>query len=204
MGAVTERTGLVEWAVAVQPIDGERACGDQHLVAPFAGGVLIAVIDGAGHGPLAEEAAKRAVSALQIRPGLPVEELILLAHASLRESRGAVMSLLSVGAGGSQWIGVGDVEGKVLRAGGAAPEWLSVRGGIVGQNLPILHPTPIRITPDDTVILHTDGIRWGVDRQVEQTVARTLPVAALADAILAGNRRGTDDALVLVARLRAI
>jgi serine/threonine protein phosphatase PrpC len=66
----------------------------------------------------------------------------------------------------------------------------------VGSELPRLHPETLRVAPGDTLILATDGIREGF--------AEGLPVEAtpqqVADHILARHGKGTDDALVLVAR----
>lgn len=200
MGALIQTTGPLDWAVAAQPIDGERQCGDQSVVVAFPGGVLVGVIDGAGHGPLAEEAALRAVRTLAARPELPVDELIRRCHAALRDTRGAVISLVSVRWHVASWIGVGNVEGGVIRAAGGAPEALLLRAGIVGQHLPALLPSPVRLGPGDSLVLVTDGVRHGFDEEVRRFPG--LPVGMLASAILASHRRGTDDALVLVARMR--
>src|SRR5438874_9809995 len=67
---------------------------------------------------------------------------------------------------------------------------------IFGSELPRLHPVVLPIAPGDTLIFATDGIREGF--------AEGLPPEAapqqLADQILARHGKGTDDALVLVAR----
>lgn len=201
MGAVTQVSGWLEWAVAVQPIDGGTACGDQHAVYPFPGGVLVAVVDGAGHGPAAQEAAVRAVQTLGADPGLPVEELIRRCHPQLRDTRGAVMSLASVRAGTLSWIGVGNVTGVVVRSGRES-EVLLLRGGIVGQNLPPLVASTVLFGPGDFLVLATDGVRVRFDRDLVADPWRATSVAGWADAILSTHRLGTDDALVLVARIR--
>lgn len=200
MGALTQTTGSLDWAVAAQPIDGERRCGDQSVVVAIPGGVLVGVIDGAGHGALAEEAALLAVRALEARPELPVDELIRRCHAALRDARGAVISLVSVRGYVASWIGIGNVEGVIVRAAGGASEVLLLRGGIVGQNLPTLLPSTVRLGPGDSLVLVTDGVRHGFGDEALRFPG--LPVGMLASAILASHRRGTDDALVLVARMR--
>ena len=99
------------------------------------------------------------------------------------------------------WLGVGNVEGLLLHGDGAAGSGfarasLVTRGGIVGSELPRLHPVVLPIAPGDTLFFATDGIREGF--------AEGLPPEAapqqLADQILARHGKGTDDALVLVAR----
>jgi hypothetical protein len=97
------------------------------------------------------------------------------------------------------WLGVGNVEGMLLYGDPAArPARASLitRGGIVGSELPRLHAEVLSVAPGDTLIFATDGIKSGF--------AEGLPAGAspqeVADDILARSTKGTDDALVLVAR----
>ena len=61
----------------------------------------------------------------------------------------------------------------------------------------LLEAAELSVVPGDLLILLTDGVRHGFERDL----ARGNPVDALARTILASYRRGTDDALVLVARV---
>jgi len=72
------------------------------------------------------------------------------------------------------------------------------RGGIVGSELPRLQPQQHHLATGDLLIFATDGIREGF---VEGLPGDATP-QQLADHILARHRKGTDDALVLVARYR--
>src|SRR5438132_6905050 len=58
---------LIEWGVASLALPGEAESGDRHLVKPVGTGVLVAVVDGLGHGAEAASAAKAAVAALERR-----------------------------------------------------------------------------------------------------------------------------------------
>ena len=58
---------MIQWGVAHAALAGEPKCGDSHLVKLFAGGALIAVLDGIGHG----EEACRAVGVFEL--GLETE-----------------------------------------------------------------------------------------------------------------------------------
>ena len=60
-----QKSGLVEWGVAARPIAGEAVSGDLHLVKPFDHGVLLAAVDGVGHGDEATSAARAAVGILE-------------------------------------------------------------------------------------------------------------------------------------------
>src|SRR4029077_2530979 len=99
------------------------------------------------------------------------------------------------------WLGVGNVEGLLLHGDGPARPGpgraaLVTRGGIVGSELPRLHPVVLPIAPGDTLIFATDGIREGF----ADGLSLEAPPQHLADQILARHGKGTDDALVLVAR----
>jgi len=101
------------------------------------------------------------------------------------------------------WLGVGNVEGLLLYGDGVARSGsprasLVTRGGIVGSELPRLHPVVLPIAPGDTLIFATDGIREGF---ADGASLEASP-QQLADQILARHGKGTDDALVLVARYR--
>src|SRR2546427_6905214 len=56
---------LIEWGVASLALPGEAESGDRHLVKPVGTGVLVAVVDGLGHGAEAAAAAQAAVAALE-------------------------------------------------------------------------------------------------------------------------------------------
>jgi phosphoserine phosphatase RsbX len=191
---------VVEWGSAGAALEGDRS-GDAHVVAAFPGGTLVAVIDGLGHGPEAADAADAAARVLLAFPGEPVSALVERCHEALRRTRGAVLSVASFDARTSAmtWAGVGNVEGILVRADQAAQparESIMQRGGVVGYQLPTLRPAALRVTYGDTLVLATDGIRSGfvVD------LAITSSPRALAQTIFERHARGTDDALVLVAR----
>jgi phosphoserine phosphatase RsbX len=175
---------------------GQAASGDRHLVKPFPDGVLVAVVDGLGHGPEAAAAA-----ALESYAEQPVISLVERCHKTLRGTRGAVMSLASYSARESTmaWVGVGNVEGVLLRRPGtlrAGRESLLLRGGLVGTQVPALTAAVLPVRWGDILILASDGIR----REFAGDVIVTDPPQKIADRILAEHGKTTDDALVLVSR----
>jgi phosphoserine phosphatase RsbX len=193
---------VIDWGVATLAFAGEAESGDLHLVKQVGRGVLVAAVDGLGHGAEAAAAARAAVAALDRYAEEALLPLVRRCHEALVGSRGVVMSLAYVG--GAQpsltWLGVGNVEGVVLYAAPnrrPARASLVTRGGIVGgTELPQLRTDVVSVAPGDLLIFATDGIRGGF--------SEGLPTDAtpqqLADEILARHRKGTDDALVLVAR----
>jgi negative regulator of sigma-B (phosphoserine phosphatase) len=191
---------LTELGVAVRTLAGQRECGDLYLFRPFARGLLVAAIDGLGHGEEAAAAAKTAVDTLSHQPQAPVGELFERCHQSLKKTRGAVMSLASFsGIGHMTWAGVGNVEGRLLRADAGKQgrnESLMLLGGVVGYAMPSPRVSTVELSPGDTLIFATDGIRdrftEGVDlNESSQTMAET---------ILSRHGKATDDALDVVVR----
>lgn len=207
---------LIEWSVATQAAPGEEVSGDLHMVKPFRGdsidggparqhhdGVLVAVMDGLGHGEEAATAARMAVATLEERPYESVIALLRRCHQKLVGTRGLVMSLASFDGQDETmtWTGLGNVEGILLRKGGEqadhpAREALVTRGGIAGYQLPLLRAYVLPVQPGDTLILSTDGIDVGF---ADKVILEDSP-QQIADRILDTYRKGIDDALVLVAR----
>jgi serine/threonine protein phosphatase PrpC len=195
----------IEWGVAALTLPGEKESGDSHLVKAVTRGVLVAVVDGLGHGSEAASAAQAAVAALDRHAEESPLPLLERCHRALQGTRGAVMSLASFDtAGGSMtWAGVGNVDGRLLYADGSGRfagvrGSLVTRGGIVGSELPRVQAQTLPVSAGDTLIFATDGIKEGF---AEELSADVTP-QQLADQILARYGKSTDDALVLVARYR--
>jgi len=198
----TVSAGLLEWGVAELILPGQAESGDRYLVTPTPDGGLVAVVDGLGHGAEAAEAAKAAVRSLERHGQAPIIPLIKACHRSLAGTRGVVMSVAVFDARAETmtWVGVGNVEGVLLRAQATVRphrESLLMRGGVVGGNLPALGARIIPVMRGDTLIFATDGVRSDF---ASERLAHDDPPQQLADRILARWGTKTDDALVLVAR----
>jgi serine phosphatase RsbU (regulator of sigma subunit) len=194
-------TPSIEWAVAELAQPGQSESGDRYLVLSTGDGGLVAVVDGLGHGAEAASAAKVAVRALERGAHRPVVQLFRDCHDRLMGTRGAVISAAAFTARDETmtWLGVGNVEGRLLRAptsAGARIESLLLRGGVVGAHLPPLASEVVPIRWGDTLILATDGVRSDF---LHAPLPHREP-QALADYILARWGTQTDDALVLVVR----
>jgi serine phosphatase RsbU (regulator of sigma subunit) len=198
-----DRPPYLDWSVASAALEGQLESGDLHLVKTIPSGMLLAVVDGLGHGAEAAAVARRAVETLAASSSESVIVLIRQCHAALRGSRGAVMSLatLNVMEDTMTWIGVGNVEGVLARANMRASvpmESVVLRNGVVGLRLPTLNAAVVSIAPGDLLVFATDGIRHDFKRGL-----RSGPRPAdLAGRILADHRQEHDDALVLVAEYR--
>jgi serine/threonine protein phosphatase PrpC len=192
---------IIEWAVQGRALAGEVESGDLHVIAPFSGGVLVAVMDGLGHGPEAAAAARLAAATLRDGAGAQVTDLMERCHQALHKSRGAVISIASFGGetGTMTWAGIGNVQGTLFRAAASASlmrESLLLRGGVVGYQMPRPRANAMRVHPGDILMFVTDGITSGVSFELSPE----LSPDAIATDILLHHARETDDALVLVAR----
>jgi negative regulator of sigma-B (phosphoserine phosphatase) len=194
---------LVETGAAGLALEGQASSGDRCVVKPFSTGALVAVVDGLGHGEDAAAAAARAVLTLESHAEESVIALVRRCHEDLRGTRGAVISLASFSSRDNTvtWMGVGNVDGRLLRWSDRrreANESLLLRAGVVGVQLPPLGAAVLPVATGDILILATDGIHREFDRAVNLAASPQK----VADRILAEHRRATDDALVLVSRYR--
>ena len=192
---------FLEWGVAQQTLTGEKKSGDGYFMKSFGDNVLVAVVDGLGHGEEAAAAARIAIDTLAANVRANIISLFERSHEALRTSRGVVMSaaLFNGVDGTATWMGVGNVEGLLVRASTTVKpqrESLLIRPGVLGGRLPALHAAMMPIMAGDTVAFATDGIVGGLAEKVN---SRDSPME-IAAGILAHHAKGTDDALVLVAR----
>jgi phosphoserine phosphatase RsbX len=195
-------TPLIESGIACLTMPGQSQSGDRHLVQPYINGLLVAVVDGLGHGEQAAAAADLAVNTLINHAHESVITILKRCHNVLRDTRGVVMSVASFNEPDRvlTWMGIGNVEGLVLR-GESSPslkhENLLLRGGVVGDQLPSLSASIIPLMQGDTLVFTTDGIRGDFAKDLSPYDAPQV----MADQILAKYSKDSDDALVLVVRL---
>ncbi|MGV9614524.1 SpoIIE family protein phosphatase [Nocardia xishanensis] len=196
--------GRIEWAVAGRALPGQHISGDRCVVLDAGGGaVLFAVLDGLGHGSAAADAADRAAQVLAENRSEPLDVLMVLCHRAMADTRGAAVSLALFDVKDTiRWLGVGNVDSRVLTA---SPAGLTVRaavlltGGIVGYRLPQnLQPQTVQVRVGDLLLMTTDGI---VTESAEGIDLSRSTAEITAD-ILARHAKDTDDALVLAARHR--
>jgi negative regulator of sigma-B (phosphoserine phosphatase) len=199
---------LIEAGLAARNYPGQSVSGDRSLVQPFPGGVLVAVVDGLGHGAPAAQAADIALASLRSHARETPEDMVQRCHQALKGTRGVVLSLASIDArdGTLAWLGVGNVDAMLLRLSGgpSSREALLTRSGVVGYQLPPLRPARLGIMPGDLLVFATDGLRSGYVAGLSplDPLLRQQPAQAIAEDLLSGFGRANDDALVLVVRWR--
>lgn len=172
----------------------ERPSGDTAVVLREDGTVLVAVVDGAGHGALAREAADRATA--EVRAGRTPAEIVAAMDEALRGSRGAAASVVRVEPSGScaTISGIGNVtvrwdDGERLRTHRPEAGLLGVRRRPVGAQ-------HVKLAARGLLIVFTDGV---------STRADLAPVAGrsamhVASHVLETWAKDHDDALVVAVR----
>lgn len=199
------RLGPIEWAAESQTHPDERVCGDRPIAVDVGGtGALMGVLDGLGHG---EDAATAALCGVEVLSGArtePLEDLLRLCHRALGGTRGAAMTVARIdfAADKLRWIGIGNVSANLVAK---RPGGLEVRssarlaGGIVGYRMPeVLTPQEVSIRPGDLLVMASDGIAENHLDSIDFAASALVT----AQEIVAKHNKGTDDALVLVARHR--
>jgi serine/threonine protein phosphatase PrpC len=191
----------LEWGAAVVALDGETESGDSYLVCSSPQGLLIAAIDGLGHGAKAAAVSRIAIEVLERHATESLDSLLLRCHEALQPTRGATISLATFNTLDATitWLGVGNVDGHLWRADRSVPdEKLLLRGGVVGLQLPTLQTTVHALSRGDLLVFVSDGVSSDFARIVDITAT----TQSIAEQILANGRKGTDDAMAIVVRYR--
>jgi phosphoserine phosphatase RsbX len=216
---------LIEWGVASRTCPGQVVSGDAFLVKPFPSGVLVAVVDGIGHGEAATAAAKIAVQTLDAGASESVKLNIRQCHETLGDTRGVVMTVAFIHAfedpikwmgsprgegncrycprthltGSLTWLGVGNVEGVLFRTdafANAVHERAALHGGTVGGQLPPMRPRVMSLMRGDLLVLATDGVESGFS----QGLCLDQSPQRIVEGIMEKHYKRTDDAVVLAVR----
>ena len=190
----------LERGEAGAPLAGESRSGDLAVFAAYEGGALVATVDGLGHGPPAADAAEAAGAQFRAHAGEPPERLLKRCHDSLRSTRGVVATLawFDLDTGELTWTGVGNVEGRLVRADrqGDSNDSPTLFGGVLGWSLPAVRLVHTRLGPGDCVVMATDGVAADFGSSLQPGI----PAPQQARRVFESNARGSDDALVVAVR----
>lgn len=180
-------------------IAGETVCGDGWAVGLNGTLAAVMVADGLGHGPDAAEASVAAMQVFAQHPFADPAVLLEQAHAHLRGTRGAAVSVLHLdsAAGTIRSTGAGNVSARVVS--GSSDRTLLTQHGTVGLN--IRRPQEARQPwPDHALlVVHSDGLetRWQSQRLLPVLNRDPMLAAAI---LMRDHCRGRDDATVVVLR----
>ena len=192
---------VLERGEAGEPLAGESRSGDLAVWAPYPGGALVAAVDGLGHGEAAADAAEAAAVELRAHASDPPDTVLKRCHAALKATRGVVATLawFDLATAGLTWTGVGNVEGRLVRAArrrGDSEDSPTLFGGVLGWSLPAVKLVRTTLAPGDCVVMATDGVAANFGSSLRPGV----PAQEQARRVLASHARGSDDALVVAVR----
>jgi anti-sigma regulatory factor (Ser/Thr protein kinase) len=191
--ATARRIGV--WS---RPHPHETANGDAYFVRRRGPQMLLAVIDGLGHGPGAQDASGAAREVLAAWQGEPLEDVFPRAHERLRPTRGAVMGACVVDTtrGAFYYAGVGNVEARVF--GTPQPARPISTNGTLGARLGNVKVWSYPWAEGATVVLTSDGVSASWDIADYPGLLVKSP-QLMAGVLLRDYGRDSDDATVHVA-----
>jgi len=149
--------------LASRALDGKH-CGDQCAYWRVDHRMVLCMVDGLGHGEFAEAAAKAALTYVAQHLDESLEAIFAGCDLALRFTRGAVMgiALIEPQTRTLTYAAVGNIRLAILGAhdSGSNGQHLSLANsqGIVGAGFRHLRPKSRSLSPDDLVVLFTDGI----------------------------------------------
>jgi anti-sigma regulatory factor (Ser/Thr protein kinase) len=175
---------------------GQTTCGDGWSVAFNAGGAVVLVVDGLGHGLLAAEAAREAVRVFRKRP-LDGPAVLQTVHDALRSTRGAAGAVAHIDCARRviTYAGVGNIAGVLLSA--AARESMASQNGTLGHAVRTFTEFTYAWPEDAMMILHSDGLvtRWSLD---PYPGISAHDASLIAGVLYRDFNRGRDDTTVVV------
>lgn len=168
----------LEWAAAIRPCIGERVSGDAVYYEQRQNTLVVALIDGLGHGPDAHAAATAATDLLARNWEPDVIRALQLVASACSSSHGVVASVAAINAldGALTYAGVGNVTARVLSPRGSR---VFVSGnGVLGQSFARPPVQNAVLAGDDMLVLHSDGVSGAFDETFTTRLLSCGPAAA--------------------------
>ncbi|MCF8298074.1 MAG: SpoIIE family protein phosphatase [Saprospiraceae bacterium] len=177
---------------------GETLNGDDYVIVNLSSTlVLVALIDGLGHGKHAHFASNLAKEQLLLKKDQPIELIMQYVHNALKGSRGAVLGLCKIDTEKEKLIftGIGNIEGQVFNKSDSKS--LISFGGIVGHNMRTPRVFEFDFKKGYTLCIYSDGI---TSNWKNQEIDWNENPQSNAEKLLNNNSRISDDATVIIIR----
>jgi negative regulator of sigma-B (phosphoserine phosphatase) len=177
------------------PKVGERVNGDAIVICNGTGDrLLVGVIDGLGHGPIAAEASSAAVARLKKEPlEQGVQSLMMHVHAALKGTRGAAATLCLITGRKLEACAVGNVQLTCTNT--TIPLVLSA--GVLGARVVRFRVCEAELNKGARVALYSDGI----SSRFRAEEIRNMTASDACKITIERHRKKEDDATILVADL---
>ena len=196
------RDCLLDFGVASRPHPLCEINGDTFVVKRWAESVLVGVIDGLGHGPLAHRAAQSARHYVESHFNQSLADIFRGTDRACRGTRGVVMALACFdwAKGEVSFASIGNIETRAFGNESFSPK---IRRGIVGINAPATIVTTYPwSSATHVLVMHSDGLdhHW---RKEDFAASLNKPAEAVARKLLNTLGKKDDDATVLVVKQKA-
>jgi hypothetical protein len=189
------------WGALTRPAAGADINGDAYVIKRDEVRLLVAVIDGLGHGLGANEAAREARAAVEENASGSLDMIIRAMHESLRSTRGAVAGLASIDSarGEIEYAGIGNTDIRVL--GGQSPMRFISLNGTLGSRLDRVRVFKEKMPKVAIIVLSTDGVseRWDPGNY---SGLLGLHPELLCAVIMRDYGRANDDATIICGRMQ--
>jgi len=191
-------------AILGRPYPGEVISGDDGVFLQSEDGLLAAVCDGLGHGPEARRASNQAIESVCANRSLPLNEIALAVNKAVADTRGCVLSLARFRKSVSEveCVTFGDTHAHLYGPRNVhffTPTPVVLRGAEIPKRRPGVETVPVE--SGTILLMFTDGLSSKTSLKGQAVLLRQ-PAVAIAQHLIENNARATDDALVLVARIR--
>ena len=179
------------------PLQGELISGDGWCVHETDHGISVTIVDGLGHGPMANQAAIKALHVFAENYRAPVAEVMQKVHTDLRATRGAAVFLLATDKNLMSYTAVGNIS-AVLHTRLKA-KVLSSQNGTAGLRIGTIKSLEEEWQINEYLVFHSDGLsgRWNLQDYPGHSERHPSIIAAL---LFRDFDRGTDDTTVVVVR----
>jgi anti-sigma regulatory factor (Ser/Thr protein kinase) len=188
-----------ELGVVVDNYPGEAVCGDSWYFAAAKPGRTLLMVDGSGHGPEANRAARIAIETFRDRPDDDCVGVVERIHLALRPTRGGAVAVARIDAEAKvvRFVGVGNIAGTMV-SDGTARRMVS-HNGTAGHIAPRIREFTYAYAGNPLVVLHSDGLTTRWDLAAYPGLAEQHP-SLVVGVLFRDHRRGRDDASIVAMR----
>ena len=188
-----------ELGVVVDSYPGEAVCGDGWCFAAAKPGRTLLLVDGSGHGPEANRAARTAIETFGERPDDECVRVVERIHQALRPTRGGALALIRIDAEAKlvRFVGIGNIAGTLV-SDGTARRMVS-HNGTAGHIAPRIREFTYAFAGSPLVVVHSDGLTTKWELAAYPGLAAQHP-SLIAGVLFRDHRRGRDDASIVTMR----
>jgi anti-sigma regulatory factor (Ser/Thr protein kinase)/serine/threonine protein phosphatase PrpC len=195
--SIDTKINEMKFGILSRPFKGEKFNGDTVFLKFFNNKLMIAVIDGLGHGFEAEEAAQKAIECLNNNYHQNLDMIINQMKSDIRKTRGLVISIALIDYRKSllNYVGIGNVTTRIYKSSE------SIRpvnvNGMIRATIPNFRILQYPWSNDSIIVMATDGISEKNDPDKYPGLIDKHPMV-LAGVLFRDYARLTDDATIVV------